>query len=196
MNTSREISTISYCSKDFLLDRLQQLVNNHQIQDYMMIYHDPEEDELKGHWHLWLFPNKRIDTMNIQEFLTEFNPKDPSKPFKCIPFRYSSVDDWIPYSLHDKAYLAIKGESRIYHYRKDDMIVYDPDSYNDNYRHAFYASKWSEKLQMLDKLRDREAKPADLIYNGTVPLALASSLYALKNLEKFGTYRNGRKGHE
>ena len=84
MNTRKQISTISYCSKDFLVNTLNRLVSDHMIANYMMIWHLPEEDEKKGHWHLWIEPNTQIDTMDLQEILTEYNENDPSgTPINC-----------------------------------------------------------------------------------------------------------------
>ena len=137
LNTRKEISTIGYQSKEFLLSKLQELIHAHIISDYMLISHKAEEDEKKDHWHIWLQPNTQIDSMDLQEMLTEFNPKEPSKPFKCINFHYSQYDDWIPYNLHDKAYLAIKGESRKYHYKPEEILRYDDDTFEYLYYHAF-----------------------------------------------------------
>ena len=116
MNTLKQISTISYCSKDFLIRNLNQQMYLHNISDYMMIWHLPEEDEKKGHWHLWIQPNKTIDTMDLQDLLTEYNEKNPDKPYKCINFECSDYHHWIPYALHDKTYLMYKGQTRKYHH--------------------------------------------------------------------------------
>lgn len=100
MNTRKEISTISYNSVEFLTEKLQELLNEHIISDYMFIPHKAEEDETKDHIHLWIKPNKLLDTMDLQSFLQEYDPLHPDKPLKCIDFRFAKTDDWILYSIH------------------------------------------------------------------------------------------------
>jgi len=63
--------------------------------------------------------------MELQQFLTEIDIKNPLKPLKCIDFRPSSVDDFILYTQHFKPYLASKGESREYHYTYDDFVFHN-----------------------------------------------------------------------
>ncbi len=198
MRTSKPIATISYNSQEFLIMQLEQLIKNHKICDYMFINHFAEEDEKKNHIHLWIKPNTLIDTMDIQKFLTELNPDNPTKPFKCIDFRLSAVDDWILYSQHYEPYLASKSEARQYHYTKDDFIYHDEDTFEDLYYHAFKGSEWAKRNQILQALNQGEVSPADLVLNGTVPLNLASQLNSLKYMQAhYGrTDRNGREGHE
>ena len=68
MRTSKPIATIAYNTVDFLEQKLAELLRNHKIQDYFFIYHIAEEDEKKDHIHLYIEPNTRIDTMDLQEF--------------------------------------------------------------------------------------------------------------------------------
>ena len=68
MRTSKPIATISYNTEEYLVSRLQELVRNKKICDYMYIKHFKEEDETKDHIHLWIKPNTLIDTMDIQDF--------------------------------------------------------------------------------------------------------------------------------
>lgn len=197
MNTRKEISTIGYQSRDFLYSKLTELYYNHTISDFMFIWHEPEEDEKKGHWHIWIQPNTQIDSMDLQEFLTEFNPEDPTKPFKCINFHYSQSDDWIPYSLHDREYLTIKHESRKYHYNKDDIVYCDEDTFDYLYYHAFHASKWSEDCVIFNKIMESIDTPADLLKNRTITFkdagALRNSLWLLNYNH---TERGEHIGHE
>ena len=198
MRTSKPIATISYNSQEFLIMRLEELIKNHKICDYMFINHFAEEDEKKNHIHLWIKPNTLIDTMDLQAFLTEANPENPLKPFKCIDFRVSSVDDWILYNQHYAPYLASKGESRQYHYTKDDFIAYDEDTFDDLYNHAFRGSEWAKRFQILQALDVGSLNPVDLILNGTVPLNMASQLNSFKYMQTHYnvTDRGGREGHE
>ena len=45
MKTRRDISTISYNSTEFLIDKLDDYMDRHIISYYMFIEHKPEEDE-------------------------------------------------------------------------------------------------------------------------------------------------------
>ena len=107
MRTSKEISTISYNTEAFLYDRLQELLRNKVISDYIYIKHLPDDDERKEHIHLWLKPNKLLDSMDIQDFLKEIDPNNP-KPLKVLDFKPSKSDDWILYCQHYRPYLEYK----------------------------------------------------------------------------------------
>ncbi len=194
MNTRSDISTISYNSIPFLLDKLNYLYNNHKISDFMFIQHKAEDDELKDHIHLFLSPNKQLDTMTLQEILTEFNVDDPAKPFKCINFRKSKIDDWILYNLHDTDYLLTKGETRRYHYDKNDIFAADLDNLEYNYYHAFHCSKFAEDRRNTNLIFDFDKNKADLIRQGRIPIGMASQLLALDHLQR--TYRGYHENHQ
>lgn len=194
MRTSKPISTISYNTQEFLLHQLDDMIKNHIISDYMYINHFAEEDERKDHIHLWMKPNKLLDTMDVQSYLMEIDPNNPTKPLKCNDFRLSKVDDWILYSLHYEPYLAMKGESRKYHYSKDDIIYYDEDTFEDLYNHAFKGSDFAKDDQVRKVLRDPNINKADLIDSGLLPLRMACAVNAYLHMGH--TYRNGRQGHE
>lgn len=197
MNTRKEISTIGYQSKAFLVQKLQELIYSHTISDYMMVWHQAEEDEKKPHWHIWIQPNTQVDSMDIQEFLKEFNTEDPEKPFKCINFQYSQSDDWIPYCLHDRTYLAIKHEARKYHYGKEDIVCYDEDTFEFLYHQAFYSSKWSEENRVFDRIIEGMDNPAKLIESKVVSFKDAGNLRNylwLKNYDH--TIRGEHRNHE
>ena len=57
------ISTISYNSDEFLKKKLEELYIRHIISDYFYIWHYPEEDEKRGHFHVSVKVNQRIDTI-------------------------------------------------------------------------------------------------------------------------------------
>ena len=198
MRTSKPIATISYNSQEFLLHQLDELVKNHKICDYMFIFHKAEKDEKKDHVHLWLKPNTLIDTMDLQKHFTEFNPSNPTKPFKCIDFRLSQVDDWILYSMHYQPYLASKSESREYHYTREDFIVNDEDTFDDLYNHAIKGTEWARRNQILQALEQGQMNPTQLILNGSVPLNMASQLNAFKYMQShYNTLdRGSHKNHE
>ena len=177
--------------------KLQELLDSHRLSDWMYIPHIPEEDEKKGHTHVWLKPNTLIDTMDLQAFFKELDPTNPLKPLGVIDFRASQVDDFILYCEHFEPYLASKGESRQYHYLKEDFYFADEDTFDDLYHHAHYGSDWARRYQILRQLNDETINPSDLILSGTLPLNMASNLNALQYLRTHsGLDRNGRKNHE
>lgn len=197
MRTSKPIATISYNSPEYLTAKLDELVKNHKISDWVFISHFAEEDEKKDHIHLWIKPNTLLDSMDLQNHFLEINPQNPTKPFKCIDFRQSQIDDWILYNQHYKPYLASKGESRIYSYTKDDFVYCDEDSFDDLYNHAFKGSEWAKSNQILEQLRTGQINPTQLILSGAVPLNMASQLSAFKYLQThYGLERGGRPNHE
>lgn len=194
MRTSKPISTISYNTEEFLIMQLGELIKSHKISDYMFIKHKAESDERKDHIHLWIKPNTLLDTMDLQKHFTEIVLDNPKKPLKCIDFRASQVDDWILYNQHFEPYLKSKGESREFHYRKEDFRFYDEDTFDDLYIHAFKGSDWAKRYQMLQALGNSSISPVDLIMSGTIPLNMASQLNALEHMKK-DLWRNGKKTH-
>lgn len=74
------MSTISYNTKDFLIAKLDDLIKKHTISFYMGICHIAEQDEKKDHIHLYIQPNKIIDSMDLQDFLKEIDPNRPKNP--------------------------------------------------------------------------------------------------------------------
>ena len=129
MKTTKPISTISFNSPGYLVTKLDELIASKIITFYAFIPHKPEDDEggNKPHNHLYILPSKMIQTDDIRFELREFNPENPSKPFGVLPFRSSRFDSWYLYGLHDKRYLASKGESRRYHYEHSEFITSDDD---------------------------------------------------------------------
>ena len=198
MRTTKPISTISYNSQEFLFQKLDELIRNHKISDYMFIFHKAEEDEKKDHVHLWIKPNTLLDTMDIQAFLHEYDPTNPLKPLKCIDFRIThDTDEWILYNQHYGSYLASKGESREFHYSREDFCYHDEDTFDDLYLHAFKGSKWAKQNQILEQLTSGQITPVELINNGTIPLNMATQLNAYKYMQThYGLDRGGRDNHE
>lgn len=134
MNTSKPISTISFNSDSFLFSKCNELTNNNIISFFAYIKHYGEptksKDILKDHFHLYIEPNKRIDTMSLQkEFEEIFSGYE--LPLKCLPFNSSKFDDWYFYVLHDPIYLARKGMTRNYFYNRTDILTSDKDYLTD-----------------------------------------------------------------
>lgn len=189
MRGKKPISTISYNSKDFLLLKLKELTDKHIVANWMFIYHKAEEDERSDHFHLYIEPNKLIDSMDLVEHFKEFDPKHPDKPLGVRPFNPSKVDKeyhpdhWILYCLHDPDYLAYKHESRSYHYTLDQIEAFDRDLLEDNYYHAQYHSDMAEEKTRLKLVKEAD-NVVDLYYNGHIPPQLIGNYSRLKSEEK------------
>lgn len=121
MRTSKPISTISYNSPEFLQSKIEYWKAQGIIEFAMWIRHDPEEDEKKAHYHVYLKPAKLIQTMDLELDSCEIDPQNPDKPFKMVSFRVSKEDDWLLYSIHDPNYLAEKGLTREFCYGFEDV---------------------------------------------------------------------------
>ena len=101
--TAKPISTISYNTEAFVKRKLEALFKAGTIEDYRYIKHDGEDGD-KDHMHLWIAPNRRLDTVKLRE---EFNDvtTEQDKPLGCMPFRGSKTLDWVMYAIHDALYL-------------------------------------------------------------------------------------------
>lgn len=182
MRTSKPISTISYNTEKFLKSKLEELIRNHTISDWMFIKHNKEGDDKKDHIHLWISPNKMLDTMSIQDFLKELDPQKPDKPLKCTDFRPSSIDDWILYALHWEPYLRKKMEKREYHYTPDDIKRHDDDTFEENLQHALKGSTFAKEQQILESIKRNQYEGLNMILDGSVPIQMASQIRALQQL--------------
>lgn len=130
--TSKPISTISYNTLPFLMDKLKTWYDGHIIQAYQYICHKGEDGD-KDHIHLRLEPNSRIDQMSLAEDLREYLPGF-DKPLSVRPFRPSKEEDWYLYAVHDPEYMKLKYAADKYEklpYKYTDIQVsdmYDLDS--------------------------------------------------------------------
>lgn len=106
MATQKPISTISYNTEAFLKEKLEAWYKAHIIQSYQYICHKGEAGD-KDHIHVRIEPNKRIDPMDLQEQLKEYQ-MGKEKPLGVRPFRPSKEEDWYLYAVHDKDYLKFK----------------------------------------------------------------------------------------
>lgn len=193
MNTSKPIATISYNSIPWLEDRLTELLRNRTISAWFFMPHKAEKDEKKDHIHVWLNPNKKLDTMALQDFLKE--PVDGStKPLGCIDFTSSKIDDAVLYYAHYKPYLAWKGQSREYHYDWNEFHTSDPDFMDNAIYHALHCSEFAERLRIMNAL-DNSPEPAKLISSGIIPLQLSTQVRAYLQLQDDTLERNGRSTH-
>lgn len=129
MKTSRAISTISFNTPEFLKLKLKELTDAKRISFWFFVPHKPEDDEggKREHNHVYIFPSKMLQTDDLKEEFKEFDPNKPDKPRGCISFKFSKFEDAYLYFIHDKRYLAMKGQSRKFHYTHDDCITSDDD---------------------------------------------------------------------
>lgn len=129
MRTTKPISTISFNTPAYLELKLNELLKAGRISFWVFIPHKGEDDEAgkKDHCHVYIEPAKMLQSDDIKAELKEFDPSNPTKPLGCISFKSSKFDHWYLYGLHDKKYLAMKGQSRQFHYVHDDMVSSDSD---------------------------------------------------------------------
>lgn len=198
MKTRLPFSTISYNSPAFLKTVLEQLRTGGIITFWCFIRHRAEDDEAgkRPHIHLWILPNRSVDTDEVLASFLEPDPAHPDKPLKCLSARSSKkFADWYLYAIHDSAYLLSKGQSRHYTYSSDDMLSSDPDDL-----HRFIC-----EINMLDQSPYARMVSAmhegitfgDYFRRGSVPIPQIRQFeYAWDMLCSGRTFRNGRKGHE
>lgn len=196
MKTSKAFSTLSYNSESFLLVTLQRLVDTRKIDFFAFVEHFPEDDETKKHKHLYIVPNGKIDTDQIRNELLEVDISNPlAKPLGCMPCKSSKFADWYLYGLHDTNYLASKGQSRKFHYTKDDFLVSDCDYFNEEI-HTIDHTKYN-RFNELIKAIENEKSFAEVLASGIVPL---QQTYAWEKafdiLSDNKTFRGDKQGHE
>lgn len=119
------MSTISYNTEDFLIEKLNYMLDHNIIDFWAYIYHYKEEDEEKDHIHLYVVPSQLIDSNQFNREFVEFveGEKLPRKNRPWVPS--SKFDHWFLYIIHHAGYLASKGQSRKYHYSIDDVMRSD-----------------------------------------------------------------------
>lgn len=195
MRTSKPISTISYNSLPFLKEKLDNLVDKQVLEFYFFIWHHAEDDEAgtKDHCHVYAQPAKVINTVALKEEFKEIDPHC-NLPLGTIVWKRSKFMDAYLYFLHDKTYLAYKGQSRRYCYNQCEVITNDPQTL----RYEIY------NIDLLDLTPYADMKNAlddGLTFNeyfarGRIPIQQVSnwerSWYLLKENK---TFRNGREGH-
>ena len=131
------------------------------------------------------------------DYLLELDPKNPDKPLGCIPFHSSKFTDWYLYSVHDKDYLASKGQSRKYSYQKDEVIVSDSDFFNEEL-HRMDLSKLS-KVKALRNAVETGVPFEHMLMTGQIPV---QQVYAYKQTYDMilsyldRTHRDGRETHQ
>lgn len=119
MATQKPTSSISYNTEAFLKEKLEAWRQAHIIQAYQYICHKGEDGD-KDHIHFRVEPNRRIDTMDLQEELKEYVLGE-DKPRGVRPFRPSQEEDWILYAVHDEDYMKMKYQG----FQKGEKIPYE-----------------------------------------------------------------------
>lgn len=176
MATQKPISTISYNSEAFLVEKLQNLYDAHIIQAWQFITHKGEDGD-KDHIHLRIEPNKRIDPMELTEMFKEYE-KGKDKPLGVRPWRQSKEEDWFLYAVHDSDYLSLKygggerGEKLPYDW-KDINISPDYDLET-----AWIRAKAAQKhstVNIASQIQNGQ-NPVDLVLQGENPYTVMNIL--------------------
>lgn len=179
MATQKPISTISYNSESFLIEKLQILYDAHIIQAWQYIVHKGEDGD-KDHIHLRIEPNKRIDPMDLTDKFKEFE-KVKDKPLGVRPWRNSKEEDWYLYSVHDSDYLSLKygggdrGEKLPYDWKD---IKTSPDY---DLETAWIRAKAAQKhstVNIATSIQNGQ-KPVDLLMQGENPYTLLNVMRLL-----------------
>lgn len=195
MRTTKPISTISFNTPHYLELKLNELTKSGRISFWAFIVHEPEDDEggKKQHCHVYVEPSKMLQTDDLKAELREIDPNN-TKPLGCITFKSSKFDPWYMYALHDRRYLATKGESRKYHYKHEDIVSSDPDD-------LLYKAKSIDMLALspyedMIQAQEQGFTWADYFARGHVPLPQVKLFeHAWFLLLRSDTDRGGRQGH-
>lgn len=189
MKTSQMISTISYNTKDFLQVKLNELVQLGVIDFWCAIFHKKEKDESKDHTHLFMIPNHKLDTVDLNEYLTE--PVSGQLPLGCTVYwkivQKGHIYDWFLYVLHDTQYLKFKGLEREYHYTQDEFFSNSLVDVENMVFDSYHTSPMTYHNTIMSQLRDSDNIDdtcAKLTLNGYVPLGNACGFHHIKQLIK------------
>ena len=195
MKTSKPFSTISYNTADFLSVKLNDLVNRRKIAFWAYVEHLPEEDEKKAHKHLYIVPNGQINTDEVLlDILVEYDHTHPEKPLGCVGVKSSKFYDWYMYSIHDVDYLSSKGQSRKYHYRREEVACSDTDYLNEEI-HQMDMSKLS-KVKALNEAVRNGVPFEELLMRGQIPVQQVYAFQKTYGMLQTYTFRNGRDTHQ
>lgn len=195
VRTSKPVATISYNSAGYLELKLEELRRAGRISEWYFIQHKAEEDEKKDHIHLYVVPSKMLQTDDLVTYFMEPDPASPTKPLTCPRWVSSKFGDWYLYSIHDPAYLASKGQTRKYHYCRDDVKAYDRDALDESIHDIDLTL-----LTVIQRMQEAQAVGltfGDYLKLGRVPIAAVRAYeHAWQLLKAASTYRAGRQGHD
>lgn len=193
MRTSKPFSLISYNTHDFLREKLNELVKGGLIQFWAFIHHLPEEDEKKAHKHLYIIPQKMIDTQRIEKALQEIDITNiTAKPLGAIFPQSSKFADWYLYGLHDRKYLASKGQKRAYAYNDNAFVVSCQDTFQELKNLIDYTE--INRLNLIVEKAENGESLASIIKSSNVPLQLIGQVKQLYDIinSSFELYRADR----
>lgn len=105
--TTKPISTISYNTEGFLRAKLEALYSAQIIEMAYYIKHQGEGED-KDHCHVYIVPNRRLDTMALRDEFKEPTPNN-DVPLGVLRFQNSKISDWLLYAVHDRQYLMVHG---------------------------------------------------------------------------------------
>lgn len=128
MRTTKPLSSVSYNSREYLESVFNDLLKRKVISFWAYIWHKAEAYEKKDHIHMYMVPDELVDTHQLSPLFDEL--KDDGSIDAIKDLRTSNWGDWFYYGIHDPAYLACKYSNDMpkkYYYRKEDVIVSDPD---------------------------------------------------------------------
>lgn len=169
MRTSKPISTISYNSENFLKEKIEYWKSRGIIEFGMWIRHEPESDEKKAHYHVFLKPAKLIQTMDLEADSQEIDPLFPDKPLKMINFRVSKESDWVLYGIHDPAYLLEKGLTREFCYDISDISSTCDDTLKDILSHLSDERKGRLEYRIIDCV-NKGMTWGQIVNSGLIPI--------------------------
>lgn len=196
MRTTKPVSTISFNTPGFLKLKLNELLKAGRLSFWAYIVHKPEDDEggKKQHIHVYIEPSKMLQTDDIKAEFKEYDPLRPEKPLGCISFSSSKFAPWYLYALHDKRYLASKGQSRRFHYVHDNIVTSDEDDLT-------YKVGSIDMLSLSPYADMEDAQKQGLTWpeyfsRGNVPISLIAQFKnAWDTILQVRTYRADREGH-
>lgn len=169
MRTSKAVSTISYNSPSFLKGKIEEWKTLGYIEYGMWIRHEPEADEKKAHYHVYLKPAKLIQTTDLEERSQEIDPQNPGKPFKMVSFRISKEDDWLLYAIHDPVYLSEKGLTRQHCYAFSDVETTCEDTLRDIISHMSDNRKGKLEYRLLECI-EMGMTWGEIVRTGIIPI--------------------------
>lgn len=192
MQTTKLCSTISYNTPSFLEGTLRRLCESGLLEFAHWIYHEAEEDEKKPHFHVVVKPNRRLDTEALRKEFRELQ-MGKSEPLVVQPFKSSKMVDWILYGVHDVAYLLEKGQTRKFHYSKEDFHTTEPDLFEDDWNEAHQSQNGT--LRLLQEFAAECMDWEDICHHVPINQFFQYRELYLALLHR-QTWRNGRQGHE
>ena len=197
MRTTKPIATISFNTPEYLSLKLDELLKSGIISFWAFVRHKPEDDEggLKYHQHVYVVPSKMLQTDDLRTQLKEFDPSHPDKPLGVLTWNSSRFDPWYLYAIHDKRYLASKGQTRKFHYAENEVISSDEDDLLCKVRSIDMLSL--TPYEDIIEAQSQGVSWNDYFRRGTIPLPqiklYQEAWYTLMGVDS--TNRNGKPNH-